>query len=119
MREYSTRGLAYRDPAYSNALVYTEVYMNTLKNRSSNEPAQVISIVKILGQVVESEPFINFLLHNHFITEKFKKKKSGDVNDEAKFSLFILLHKRAKPILPPGRANSKPFPSARVEPLAQ
>ena len=69
--------------------------------------------------VVESEPFINFLLHNHFITEKFKKKKSGDVNDEAKFSLFILLHKRAKPILPPGRANSKPFPSARVEPLAQ
>ncbi len=42
-------------------------------------------------------PFINFLLHNHFITENFFKKKSGDVNDEANFSLFILLHKRAKP----------------------
>ena len=36
-------------------------------------------------------------LHNRI----FFKKKSGDVNDEANFSLFILLHKRAKPILPP------------------
>ena len=51
--------------------------------------------------VVVTGPFINFLLHNHFITEKILKKKSGDVNDEANFSLFILLHKRAKPILPP------------------
>jgi len=50
---------------------------------------------------VDTGPFINFLLHNHFITEIFLKKKSGDVNDEANFSLFILLHKRAKPILPP------------------
>ena len=49
--------------------------------------------------VVVTGPFINFLLHNHFITENFFKKKSGDVNDEANFSLFILLHKRAKPIL--------------------
>jgi hypothetical protein len=51
VREYSTRGLAYRDPAYSNALVYTEVYMNALKNRSSNpnEPAQVLYVVNILG----------------------------------------------------------------------
>ncbi len=52
-------------------------------------------------EVVITGPFINFLLHNHFITEFFLKKKSGDVNDEANFSLFILLHKRAKPILPP------------------
>ena len=51
VREYPTRGLAYRDPAYSNALVYTEVYMNTLKPRSSNEPAQVISVVNILGSL--------------------------------------------------------------------
>jgi hypothetical protein len=29
----------------------------------------------------------------------FFKKKTGDVNDEANFSFFILLHKRAKPIL--------------------
>ncbi len=56
-----------------------------------------------------------FLLRKHFITEKFYKKKSGDVNDEANFSLFILLHKRAKPILPPlptpslPRANSNPL----------
>ena len=42
-----------------------------------------------------------FLLHNHFITETFFKKKSGDVNDEVNFPFFILLHKRAKPILPP------------------
>ncbi len=60
--------------------------------------------------VVVTGPFINFLLHNHFITENFLKKKSGDVNDEANFSLFILLHKRAKPILPPPRANSNPYP---------
>ncbi len=51
--------------------------------------------------VVFTAPFINFLLHNHFITEKILKKKSGDVNDEANFSLFILLQERAKPILPP------------------
>jgi hypothetical protein len=38
---------------------------------------------------VISRPFI----------KKFKKK-SGDVNDEASFSFFILLHKRAKPIHP-------------------
>ena len=47
--------------------------------------------------VVVTGPFIIFLLHNHFITEKFYKKKSGDVNDEANFSLFILLQERAKP----------------------
>jgi hypothetical protein len=33
-------------------------------------------------------------------TEKILKKKSGDVNDEANFSFFILLHKLHKPILP-------------------
>ena len=48
-----------------------------------------------------SAAFSLFLLHNHFITEKKIKKKSGDVNDEVKFPFFFLLHKRAKPILPP------------------
>ncbi len=33
--------------------------------------------------------------------KKILKKKSGDVNDEANFSFFILLHKRDKPIHPP------------------
>jgi hypothetical protein len=45
--------------------------------------------------------FASQSLHNR----KILKKKSGDVNDEANFSLFILLHKRAKPILPPGRVS--------------
>ncbi len=49
----------------------------------------------------DNGPFFKNFLHNHFITEKKFKKKSGDVNDEANFSFFILLHKRAKPILPP------------------
>jgi hypothetical protein len=40
--------------------------------------------------------FASQTLHNR----KNFKKKSGDVNDEANFSFFILLHKRAKPILP-------------------
>jgi hypothetical protein len=31
---------------------------------------------------------------------------SGDVNDEANFSFFILLHKRAKPIHPPLKTSS-------------
>ncbi len=53
--------------------------------------------------------FFLFLLRKHFITEKNLKKKSGDVNDEANFSLFFLLHKRAKPLLPP----YLPLPSAR------
>jgi hypothetical protein len=53
------------------------------------------------ASVVESEPFILFLLRKHFITEKKFKKKSGDVNDEANFSFFFLLHTRAKPLLPP------------------
>jgi hypothetical protein len=46
-------------------------------------------------RVVISGLFFKNLLHNHFITEMFFKKKSGDVNDEANFSFFILLHKRA------------------------
>jgi hypothetical protein len=41
--------------------------------------------------------FASQTLHNR----KNFKKKSGDVNDEANFSFFILLHKRAKPIHPP------------------
>jgi len=52
-------------------------------------------------RVVESAAFSLFLLRKHFITEKILKKKSGDVNDEANFSFFILNHKRANPILPP------------------
>ena len=52
--------------------------------------------------VVWSGLFSLFLLRKHFITEKKFKKKSGDVNDEANFPFFILLHKRAKPILPLG-----------------
>jgi hypothetical protein len=52
--------------------------------------------------------FASQSLHNRNIF----LKKSGDVNDEANFSFFILLHKSAKPILPllpspsPPRANS-------------
>jgi hypothetical protein len=53
------------------------------------------------AQVVVTGPFIKNLLHNHFITEFFFKKKSGEANDEANFSFIILLHKRAKPALPP------------------
>jgi hypothetical protein len=59
--------------------------------------------------------FASQSLHNRI----FFKKKSGDVNDEANFSLFILLHKRAKPILPPWARELKTLTSARVEPLAQ
>ena len=39
--------------------------------------------------------FASQSLHNKKI-----KNKSGDVNDEANFSFFILLHPRANPILP-------------------
>jgi hypothetical protein len=52
-------------------------------------------------RVVVTGLFSLFLLRKHFITEIFFKKKSGNVNDEANFSLLILLHKRAKPLLPP------------------
>ncbi len=40
-------------------------------------------------QVVESEEFSLFLLRNHFMTEFFFKKKSGEVNDERNFPLFF------------------------------
>jgi hypothetical protein len=53
---------------------------------------------------------MNFLLHNHFITEIFFKKKSGDVNDEANFSFFILLQERAKPFTPPLHPSLNPPP---------
>ena len=48
--------------------------------------------------------FASQTLHNR----KILKKKSGDVNDEANFSLFILLHKRAKPYTPPLPSPSPP-----------
>jgi hypothetical protein len=51
--------------------------------------AQNILSCKLDTTVVVTGPFINFLLHNHFITEFFFKKKSGDANDEANFSFFI------------------------------
>ncbi len=47
-----------------------------------------------------SGPFFKILLHNHFITDFFFKK-TGEAKDSAIFPFFILLHKRAKPILPP------------------
>ena len=76
-----------------------------------------VIVKRILTEVVVTAPFINFLLHNHFITEKNLKKKSGDVNDEVKFPFFFYfirelnLHspltysltsaRELKPILPP------------------
>ncbi len=45
-----------------------------------------------------SGAFIIFLLHNHFITEILKKKKSGEAKDSVNFSFFILLRKRANPL---------------------
>jgi hypothetical protein len=55
----------------------------------------------IVSKVVVTGLFSLFLLRKHFITEKNLKKKSGEANDEANFSFFILLHKRAKPAIPP------------------
>ena len=64
----------------------------------------------VMCEVVISGALFLFLLRKHFITEFFFKKKSGDVNDEAILAFYILLHKRAKHILPPylspPRANS-------------
>ena len=52
--------------------------------------------------VVISGPFIKNLLHNHFITKKKLKKKTGDVNYEANFSFFFPLQvlRGAKHLLP-------------------
>ncbi len=68
-------------------------------------------------EVVSNGPFKFFFffllaLRKHKKTEINCKKKSGDVNDEVNFPFFILLHKRAKPILPPlpPRTNSNPIP---------
>jgi hypothetical protein len=52
---------------------------------------------------VISGPFINFLLHNHFITDFFLKKNSGEAKDSVIFPFYFLLHKRAKPIHPPNQ----------------
>ncbi len=41
------------------------------------------------SRVVVTGGFSFFLLRKHFITEKIYKKKSGEVNYEAKFSLFF------------------------------
>ena len=43
--------------------------------------------------------FSHFLLHNHFITEKNLKKKSGDVNDEVKFPFFFNFIRELNPTL--------------------
>jgi hypothetical protein len=51
------------------------------------------------GAVVMYRAFFDFLLHKSH--HKYKKKSfSGEVKDSVIFS-FFLLHKRAKPILPP------------------
>ena len=63
--------------------------------------------------VVISGAFIIFLRHTHFITEFFFKKKSGEAKDSVIFPFFVLLHKRAKPMLPPCNHFSYPnlFPT--------
>jgi hypothetical protein len=58
----------------------------------------------------------------HFITENFKNKKSGEAKDSAFFPFFILLHKRAKPILtltlrPPIRPPIHPKARGFIKPL--
>ena len=50
--------------------------------------------------VVISRAFIFLLLHNHIIN-KTKKIFLRRCKLRSKFSLFFLLHKRAKPLLPP------------------
>ena len=52
----------------------------------------------ITAVVVVSGPFVKKLLHNHFITEFFFKKKSGEAKDSAIFPFFFL-HKRGKPMV--------------------
>jgi hypothetical protein len=44
------------------------------------------------AEVVISRALFYFLLHNHFIKNK-KNSFSGDINYEANFPLFFLLHK--------------------------
>ena len=46
-------------------------------------------------------PFINLLLHNHFITQKNSKKKIRRSKRQRNFGPFFLLRKRAKPAPPP------------------
>jgi hypothetical protein len=50
-------------------------------------------------RVVNSGAFFYFLLHNHIINIK-KKSFSGEVKENVNFPFFLLLHKRAKSILP-------------------
>jgi len=68
--------------------------------RHLSRPLAAISTSDNMPAVVVTGQFKKKLLHNHFMTNFFLKKKSGDVNAEANFSFFILLHKRAKPIHP-------------------
>ncbi len=71
------------------------------KDGEAEEPARVAgeSAAGRKSSIVCSvQPFFaSQTLHNR----NFFKKKSGDVHDEVNFSLFILLHKRAKPFTPP------------------
>jgi hypothetical protein len=69
--------------------------------------AQIL-VDKAIITVVISGPFLKNLLHNHSINIKKKISFSGEANDEANFSFFILLHKRAKPIHPPCNHFSYP-----------
>jgi hypothetical protein len=43
---------------------------------------------------------ISFFASQSLHNRKKLKKKSGEAKDSVNFSFFILLHKRAKPILP-------------------
>jgi hypothetical protein len=53
---------------------------------------------------------MNLLLHNHFITQFFLKKQSGEAKDSAIVAFFFLLHKRAKPAPPPYRLPLPTYP---------
>ena len=46
-------------------------------------------------------PYINLLLHNHFITHKFKKQNPAEQKTAQFLPFFFWLQKRAKPAPPP------------------
>ena len=60
------------------------------------------NLISIGTGLLISGPFIKNLLHNHSVIYKIIIFFfPGEAEDSVIFSFFILLHKRAKPILPP------------------
>ena len=95
-------------------LMVSEINFDRLVLRldEASQPAgvHVQDVLSSMFQSLGSSLWCATKIREHFITEILFLKKSGDVNDEANFPFYFLLHKLHKPAPSPSALSLRPLP---------